>query len=75
MREIAAFILMFLTAAIASPALGYDRRDARYVTTSTDPNVLTYIVCLERAVGNAQRKLSIPQALDRAEKACVKEVL
>ncbi len=51
-------------------ANAYDRTDAGYVTASKNKAVLDYVVCLEREVGNAPRRLSIPEALDRAERSC-----
>jgi hypothetical protein len=67
MRKVAFIAISII---MAFPALAYDRREAAYVTSSQNPQVLDYVVCLERAVGNAPRKLSIPQALDRAEGSC-----
>ncbi|WP_327205827.1 hypothetical protein [Rhizobium beringeri] len=53
---------------IADIALAYDRRDAGYVTSSKNPGVLDYIVCLEKTVSDTPKSMSLPASLDDAEK-------
>lgn len=59
--------LFFVLAFVASPALagGYSAADAAYVTTSKDPDVLNYVVCLAT-------KADSPETLDAAKAACQK---
>ncbi len=59
-----------MTVAGTTGALAYSVNDARYVTTSTNPNVLQYIVCLEGVVQQAPRSVSIPDALVAAQQSC-----
>ncbi|MDR9823489.1 hypothetical protein RJJ63_30130 [Rhizobium hidalgonense] len=54
----------------ADIALAYDHKDASYVTTSKNPEVLDYIVCLEKAVSNTPKSMSLPASLDDAERKC-----
>ncbi|MGO6970123.1 hypothetical protein [Rhizobium ruizarguesonis] len=54
----------------ADIALAYDRKDAGYVTSSKNPGVLDYIVCLEKAVSDTPKSMSLPASLDDAEKKC-----
>lgn len=54
--------------ALAGTAQAYSRKDARYVTSSRNPAVLDYIVCLEKATGAKPKNL--PEALAKAETLC-----
>ena len=54
----------------ATGALAYSVNDAQYVTSSRNPAVLQYIVCLEGVVGQAPRSVSIPDALVVAQQSC-----
>lgn len=49
---------------------GYGPADAEYVTTSRDPEVLRYVVCLERAVGLLPRNVALADALSASEATC-----
>ncbi|AVC49098.1 hypothetical protein RLV_3936 [Rhizobium leguminosarum bv. viciae] len=51
-------------------ALAYDRKDAAYVTSSKNPEVLDYVVCLEKVVNSTPKSMSLPASLDEAEKQC-----
>lgn len=57
--------LIFVLAIAASPALanGYSAADAAYVTSSKDPAVLDYVVCLAT-------KADGPDTLKAAQAAC-----
>lgn len=54
----------------ADVALAYDRKDAGYVTSSKKPEVLDYVVCLEKVVNSTPKSMSLPASLDEAEKKC-----
>ncbi len=54
----------------ASAALAYSVNDASYVTTSRNPTVLQYVVCLEGVVEQVPRSVSIPDALAVARQSC-----
>ena len=49
----------------------YSARDAAYVTTSRNPDVVQYVLCLAEAVGATPRNVSIADALADAEKSCL----
>ncbi|MGO7817934.1 hypothetical protein ACC684_11715 [Rhizobium ruizarguesonis] len=51
-------------------ALAYDRKDAGYVTSSKNPEVLDYVVCLEKVVNSTPKSMSLPASLVEAEKQC-----
>lgn len=55
---------------LSLPAYAYDEESAAYVTTSSNKDVLSYIVCLQGAVGKTPKKFSVEQSLDAAEKQC-----
>ncbi len=60
-----------LTFAIESSAQkAYDATDAEYVTSSKNPVVLQYIVCLEDAVGATPRNVGVAAALAGAADSC-----
>ncbi len=48
----------------------YSEADAQYVTTSRNPEVLQYVICLEGAVGQRPRNESLSDSLSVAERAC-----
>lgn len=62
-----ATVVMFVVA-LTGTAEAYSRKDARYVTSSRNPVVLDYIVCLAKATGAKPKNL--PEALAKAEKVC-----
>ena len=67
MACVSAHITPFSTAALAQE---YSLRDARYVTTSKNVDVLSYIVCLEAETNKQPRRTAIETALDNAAAAC-----
>ena len=75
-RAVLAFALAastpFATGALAQD---YSLRDARYVTTSRNVDVLAYVVCLEVETNKQPRRIAIETALDNAAAACRTEAL
>lgn len=61
-------VTLALTFAAHAQVYGVD--DARYVTSSRNPAVLRYVVCLEAAVGMMPRSMSLGDAMRRAENEC-----
>jgi len=75
-RAIPAFALVFSTPFIsAALAQDYSLRDARYVTTSRNVDVLAYVVCLETETNKQPRRIALETALDNASAACRAEAL
>ncbi|PCJ94286.1 MAG: hypothetical protein COA52_05335, partial [Hyphomicrobiales bacterium] len=48
----------------------YGPQDVEYVTSSRNSDVVFYIICLEREVGNTPRNLSMSDAVTSAERSC-----
>ncbi len=59
---------IFLSTAAAQQY--YDEAAAQYVTSSQNPQVLEYIICLEGAVGQRPRNESLSDSLSIAERSC-----
>lgn len=51
-------------------AQSYSTRDAQYVTSSRNEDVLRYIVCLETVVGRLPRSMSVADRISRSEVGC-----
>ncbi|AXS39814.1 hypothetical protein [Breoghania sp. L-A4] len=66
----AAACALFLVPGGLAHAAPYGADDARYVTSSQDPAVIDYVMCLEREVGRVPRNVGIQDAIDTAARAC-----
>ena len=65
-----AVMLLSMTPITAQAQPAYSLRNAEYVSTSQNVEVLRYIVCLEDQVARLPRRLDIVAALDNAAFAC-----
>ncbi len=63
-------VLAAIVSASSTAGAFYEARDAQYVSTSPNPAVIRYIICLEDAVGSTARNVAIADALAGAEKSC-----
>ncbi|MGV8831786.1 MAG: hypothetical protein ACOH2N_07425 [Devosia sp.] len=67
---LSAAMLLGVSPTTAQAQAGYSFADAAYVTTSTDVQVLTYVVCLEDENAKQPRALSTVDALEAADAEC-----